>query len=64
MTAPRLTGTQWLICAIAVVGFAFDIYELLMLPLIVGPAMQELLGAAPDRRNFSAGWAGCFTFPP
>ena len=31
----RLTPIQWLICAIAAIGFAFDIYELLMLPLIV-----------------------------
>ena len=37
--APRLTGTQWLICIIAAIGFAFDIYELLMLPLIIGPAL-------------------------
>ena len=39
-----LTGVQWLICIIAAIGFAFDIYELLMLPLIVGPALRELLG--------------------
>jgi MFS family permease len=37
-----LTGTQWLICIIAALGFAFDIYELLMLPLIIKPAMQSL----------------------
>ena len=29
--------TQWLICVIAAISFAFDIYELLMLPLIVRP---------------------------
>ncbi|HKY31574.1 MAG TPA: MFS transporter, partial [Candidatus Polarisedimenticolia bacterium] len=45
--APRLTMTQWLICFIASVGFAFDIYELLMLPLIVKPALAALGGAAP-----------------
>jgi MFS family permease len=37
-----LTRTQWLICAIAAIGFAFDIYELLMLPLIIKPAMAAL----------------------
>jgi MFS family permease len=37
-----LSGTQWLICIIAALGFAFDIYELLMLPLIIKPAMQTL----------------------
>lgn len=38
-----LTGVQWLICAIAALGFAFDIYELLMMPLIARPALAELL---------------------
>ena len=56
-----MTPTQWLICAIAAIGFAFDIYELLMLPLIVRPALLELTGAAPGRRSFSCGWAGCST---
>ena len=39
---PRLTPTQWLICAIAAIGFAFDIYELLMAQFIVRPALMEL----------------------
>ncbi len=37
-----MTSTKWLICVIASIGFAFDIYELLMLPLIAKPALQEL----------------------
>ena len=45
-TVPRLTMTQWLICFIASVGFAFDIYEILMLPLIVRPALGALGGVA------------------
>src|SRR4029453_5450994 len=45
VTAPmRLTLVHWLICATAAVGFAFDSYVLLMLPLIVRPALIELLG--------------------
>lgn len=40
--AKPLTSTQWLICFIAVIGFAFDIYELLMLPLIIKPAIASL----------------------
>ncbi len=32
----------WLICAMAAIGFAFDIYELLMLPLIIKPAIAAL----------------------
>ena len=43
MPAPKPLGrTEWLICFIAVIGFAFDIYELLMLPLIVKPAIAAL----------------------
>ncbi len=42
--ASPLTKTQWLICIIASIGFAFDIYELLMLPLVVGPALKDLAG--------------------
>ncbi|MEO5960413.1 MAG: MFS transporter, partial [Opitutaceae bacterium] len=37
-----LNRTAWLICIIAAIGFAFDIYELLMLPLIIKPAMAAL----------------------
>jgi MFS family permease len=43
----RLTFTIWLILIIASIGFAFDIYELLMLPLILPPALAELLPHAP-----------------
>jgi hypothetical protein len=39
-----LTRVQWLICIIAAIGFAFDTYELLMLPLIVRPALEQLGG--------------------
>src|SRR5437762_13030634 len=42
--SPRLTGIQWLICIIAVIGFAFDSYVLLMLPLILRPALEQLGG--------------------
>ena len=46
--APRLTTTQWLICTIAAIGFAFDIYELLMLPLIIKPAIAALSAPLVD----------------
>jgi MFS family permease len=38
------THVKWLILVIASIGFAFDIYELLMLPLILRPALLELVG--------------------
>jgi MFS family permease len=44
----KLTTTQWLVCFIAALGFAFDIYELLMLPLIIKPALAALGGVGPD----------------
>ncbi len=44
----KLTRTQWLIVTIAAIGFAFDIYELLMLPLIIKPALASLGGLGPD----------------
>lgn len=43
-----LNSTQWLICVIAAIGFAFDIYELLMMPIIARPALAELLKVDPD----------------
>lgn len=62
-TGTGLTRTAWLICIIAAIGFAFDIYELLMLPLIVGPALQELIGAAPGSPEFQM-WVGRLFYIP
>ena len=68
MTVPhdsgtRLTPVQWLICAIAAIGFAFDIYEILMLPLIVRPALLELTGSAPGSPQFQM-WVGRLFYIP
>lgn len=52
-TAPRLTPVQWLICVIASIGFAFDIYELLMLPLILPPALKDLGGIQLGNPQFA-----------
>jgi len=62
-TAARLTPLQWLICAIAALGFAFDSYELLMLPLIVRPALSELLGVAPNSLMVND-WVGYMQYVP
>ena len=63
MAASRLTPLQWLICAIAALGFAFDIYEILMAPLVVGPAIQELTGLKPGTAEFNF-WTGLFFWVP
>ncbi len=63
-TAPSpLTAQQWLICFIAVIGFSFDIYEILMLPLIVRPALLDLIGAAPGSPEFQM-WVGRLFYLP
>lgn len=61
--ASPLTSTQWLICVIAAIGFAFDIYELLMLPLIIRPALMELGKIAPGTPEF-ARWFGMMFYVP
>jgi MFS family permease len=63
VSGPRLTPIQWLICAIAAIGFAFDIYEILMLPLIVRPALLELSGAVPGSPEFQM-WVGRLFYIP
>jgi MFS family permease len=62
-TAPRLTSTQWLICIIAIIGFAFDTYELLMLPLIIRPALEGLGGLKFGSPEF-AQWRDLFFYVP
>src|SRR5688500_5909672 len=66
-TAPRansrLTPLQWTICAIAAIGFAFDIYEILMLQLVVRPALLELTGAVPGSPEFQM-WVGRLFYVP
>lgn len=46
--SPISRNTVILICIIASIGFAFDIYELLMLPLIIKPALAALGGVGPN----------------
>src|SRR5690606_16606216 len=59
----QLTTTQWLICFVAAMGFAFDIYELLMLPLIVRPALLELANVSPGTPEFNQ-WVGLLFYLP
>ena len=61
--SPRLTGLQWLICAIAAIGFAFDTYELLMAPLIVRPALEQLGGLKFGSPEYLR-WVGLMFYVP
>ena len=53
----------WMICIIAAIGFAFDTYELLTLPLIVRPALMNLMTARPDSPEFNT-WVGIIFYVP
>jgi len=60
---PRLTSIQWLIIIIAVIGFAFDTYALLMTPLIIRPALEgigKLQFGSPDFTH----WRDLFFYAP
>ena len=58
-----MTFTLWAVCVIAAIGFAFDTYELLMLPLVVRDALRELGGIAPGTPEF-AKWFGLLFYVP
>src|SRR3954464_2367518 len=60
MARPRTTT---LIAIIAAIGFAFDSYELLMRPLIVRPALMELLGVPATAPAINQ-WVGYLFYWP
>lgn len=59
----KMDMVRWTVCVIASIGFAFDIYELLMLPLIAPPAITALTGAAPGSPEFLR-WVSLLFFVP
>lgn len=61
--AAALTPLQWLICVIAAIGFAFDSYVLLMVPLVIPPALVELLGV-PATNPAVNNWVGILFYVP
>ena len=56
-TSHKLTAVQWVICVMAAIGFAFDTYALLVLPLIVRPALMDLAKVKPGTPDFNY-WVG------
>src|SRR5215469_12828279 len=65
VTAVRapFTPIQWLVCVVAAIGFAFDIYEIVILPLVLRPAFASLGKLGSGTREFNL-WAGMFFFIP
>jgi MFS family permease len=57
--APRqqFGRVQWLVVIVAAIGFLFDTYELLMTPLVLAPALSELLRVPPNHPEVTL-WVG------
>jgi MFS family permease len=60
---PRFTLTQWLVCIIASIGFAFDTYEILVQPLIVLPALTAMGGLKPGTSEYN-NWVSLLGYVP
>jgi MFS family permease len=58
-----LTAVEWAICVVAAIGFIFDSYALLVLPLIVRPALAEIGKLRPGTPEFNS-WVGLLFFIP
>jgi MFS family permease len=56
-TARTFGITTWLVLIVAAIGFLFDTYELLMTPLVLAPALSELLRVPPNHPEVTA-WVG------
>ena len=66
ITAPRTMSNfvRWTICAVAALGFLFDIYVVMVGPLILQPALIELGNLKPGTPEYRD-WAGyLFWIPP
>ncbi len=64
-SSQRMTFTLWAVCVIAAIGFAFDTYELLMLPLVARDALLQLGGPTftPGSDPFTK-WFGLLFYVP
>ncbi len=59
----QLTPVEWLVCAVACLGFAFDLYETLMMALIVRPALADLGHVRPGTAGFNL-WSSLLFYIP
>lgn len=58
-----MTPIQALVCAVAGLGFAFDLYESLMMALIISPVLTTVGRLTPGTPTFNW-WVGAFFFIP
>jgi MFS family permease len=56
-TSGPASTTRVLVLTVAAIGFLFDTYELLMTPLVLAPALSELLRVPPNHPDVTA-WVG------
>jgi MFS family permease len=62
-TPRRLTAIEWLICALACIGFAFDTYEVVVMSVVVAPAVAQLGHLQPGSAGFNH-WVGLLFYVP
>ena len=60
--AAPLTGVQWLILGTAGIGFAFDMYEIVVQAIVVRPLLMELGPFQPGTPKFNH-WTGHHAVP-
>lgn len=60
---PHLTARQWIVCAVAALGFAFDLYEVTVFPLVLRPALIQLGNLNPSSPRFNT-WVGLMFYVP
>jgi MFS family permease len=58
-----LTPLQWLICGVAALGFAFDLYEAVVPAMVVRPALVALGGLKSGTPQFNL-WVGLLFYIP
>jgi MFS family permease len=63
VSAGKLTATQWLVCAVAGVGFLFDTYEIVVQSIIVRPALMEIGTFKVGSPEFNS-WVGWILYAP
>jgi sugar phosphate permease len=59
----RLSTVEWIIVAVACLGFAFDTYEIVILPLVARPAISTLGQLQPGSPGYNH-WVGLLFFVP